>query len=77
VGSGETSWRLKATEGHGWIEHVHRDGAIAVTANPLQARQFDSQERAEAALARLRPGVVPFRAVAGPAFDRRVHGAPR
>ncbi len=69
-----TTWRLKATRGHGWAQHVDRDGRISVTADPRGAHQWDSREMAEAAHASLRAGLVPFEVVEGPAFDRYTHG---
>ena len=65
-----TTYRLKATRGHGWAQHVDHDGRVAVTADPRGAHQWDTRERAEAAHARLRAGLVPFRVVEGPAFDQ-------
>lgn len=72
----ETTWRLKATRGHGWIEHVDRDGRCTVTGNPEGAYQWGTRDQAQAVMARLRPGLVPVRLVEGSAFAGRTHGAP-
>ena len=74
---GDTTWRLKAVEGSGWVEHVYPDGQVAITALPRQAKQYPTVDAAETARERIRRGVVPLRAVAGPAFSSRLHGEPR
>lgn len=70
-----TTWRLEATRGHGWVQHLDRQGRPSITPDPMGAHQWDTQERAEAAQASLRVGLVPFEVVGGPAFPRRTHGA--
>lgn len=71
-----TTWRLKATRGSGWVQHVDRDGRCSVTADPQGARQWGTLEEAVAAKGKLRPGLVPVIPVEGPAFTHRAHGAP-
>jgi len=71
VGAVTTTWRLKATQGHGWAQRFDPDGSVSVTADPMGAYQWDTRERAERAHASLRAGLVPFQVVGGPAFTRR------
>ena len=71
-----TTWRLKATRGHGWVEHLDPDGRVAITADPRGARQWHTLEAAERAAARVPAGRVPVEPVAGAAFEPEIHGRP-